>query len=263
MGPIGLTGADGPTGTMGPIGLTGADGPTGATGTMGPIGLTGLTGSTGPTGTMGPIGLTGTMGPSGLTGSSFANLYVSESITSASLIIGIEGTAASISDSGEIKCNKITGLTGSSLGNLIVNQGVTAGSLTIGTVEGIASSISDTGVITCSQIIPGLFAPQMTRATQATSITTDISGNYSQFGSIVTVSTNLTTQASVAFSVQNAFINPNTRVISNIINYNGTGLPSVYVSGATTGSFTVTLQNNSLSSDLSGAVEIGFIALGV
>ena len=294
MGPIGLTGADGTMGTMGPIGLTGANGADGVVGTMGPIGLTGangadgvvgpigLTGADGVVGTMGPIGLTGadgvvgpigltgadgvvgTMGPIGLTGTqgSFVNLYVSNSITTGSLIIGIEGTAAGISNSGNITCNKITGSTGSSLGNLMVNDGITAGSLTIGTVEGIAASISDSGLITCTNITPALFSPTLSRETQGTSITTGINGNYSQFGSILTVSSSLPTQGSTVFSVYNGFITANTRVISNIVNYNGTGLPSVYVSNATLGIFTVTLQNNSISDPLNGTVEIGFIALG-
>ena len=155
------------------------------------------------------------------------------------------------------------GLTGSSFSNLYVSDSLTAGSLSIGTVEGITASISDAGLFTCTNIIPGLFSPTLTRATQGDLITTLISGEYSQFGSILTVPATLATQASVAFSVSNAFINTNTRVISNIVNYNGSGLPSVYVSSATGGQFSVTLQNNSISDPLNGTVEIGFIALGV
>jgi hypothetical protein len=89
MGPIGLTGPDGPIGPIGPIGLTGPEGPIGLTGpegpegpigTMGPIGLTGpegprgpigpigLTGPEGPEGPEGPIGLTGPEGPQGPVG---------------------------------------------------------------------------------------------------------------------------------------------------------------------------------------------------
>ena len=272
MGPIGLTGAQGSiglTGTMGPIGLTGAAGTAGAIGTMGPIGLTGLTGADGAIGTMGPIGLTGltgaigTMGPIGLTGSTLPNLYVSESITAGSLVIGIEGTAIALDYGGGITCNKIMGLTGSSLGNLFVNEGVTAGSLTIGTVEGIATSIDSNGSITCTNIIPGVFSPALTRATQGESITTGVTSSNNQFGSILTVSTTLATQGSAAFSVQNAFISPDTRVISNIVGYNGTGLPSVYVSSAGMGQFTVTLQNNSTTDALNGTVEIGFMALRI
>jgi len=82
MGPIGVTGPEGPiglTGTMGPIGLTGPEGPIGLTGTMGPIGLTGPEGPEGPIGTMGPIGLTGPEGPQGpigLTGPPFSPTFI-------------------------------------------------------------------------------------------------------------------------------------------------------------------------------------------
>ena len=77
----------------------------------------------------------------------------------------------------------------------------------------------------------------------------------------MTVSSSLPTQGSSIFPVYNTFVNTNTRVISNIVNYNGTGLPSVYVSNATEGQFSVTLQNNSITDPLNGPVEIGFMAL--
>jgi hypothetical protein len=76
MGPIGLTGPEGPIGTMGPIGLTGPEGPQGPIGTMGPIGLTGPEGPQGPMGTMGPIGLTGPEGPQGPQGPPFAQTFI-------------------------------------------------------------------------------------------------------------------------------------------------------------------------------------------
>jgi len=296
MGPIGLTGLTGltgPEGTMGPIGLTGLTGLTGPEGTMGPIGLTG------PEGTMGPSGLTGSsfatlyvdgvtttgslvvgtvegiaasISDSGVitcnritasTGSSFGNLLVDGITTTGSLVVGTtEGISASI-DNGVITCNMITASTGSSFGNLLVDGITTTGSLAVGTIEGISASISESGIVTCTNIIPGLFSPTLSFATQGTSITSGIIGDYGQFGSILTVSTTLATQASASFSIENAFITPNTRVISNIVNYNGTGLPSVYVSGATSGLFTMTLQNSSISDELNGAIEIGFIALGV
>lgn len=198
---------------------------------------------------------------SGVTGSSFSNLYVSDSITAGGLIIGTEGTAIALDYGGEITCNKIVGSTGSSLGNLLVDQGVTAGSLTIGTVEGISASISDSGWVTCSNIIPGLFSPSLTKSTQGTSITTGIDGYYSQFGSVLTVSATLPTQGSASFSVQNSFVSTNAVIMSSIVNYNGTGLPSVYVSNPIVGQFTVTLQNNSITDPLNGAVEIGFMIL--
>jgi hypothetical protein len=152
-----------------------------------------------------------------------------------------------------------TGL--ASFRTLYVDNSATFGSLAVGTVEGIAATISDTGIITCSHITPGVFAPQLALATQGTSITTDVTGNYSQFGSVLTVSTNLATQGSASFSIMNAFINSNSKIISNIVNYVGTGLPSVYVSSASTGIFNMTLQNNSISDPLNGTVEIGYMAL--
>jgi hypothetical protein len=293
MGPIGLTGADGTMGTMGPIGLTGANGADGVVGTMGPIGLTGangadgvvgpigLTGADGVVGTMGPIGLTGadgvvgTMGPIGLTGADGVvgpiGLTGADGVVGTMGPIGLTGADGVVGPIGLTGADGVVGtmgpigLTGTqgSFVNLYVSNSITTGSLTIGTVEGISASISDSGLIKCNNITPGAFSPILSRETQVTSITTDInSGNYSQFGSILTVSSSLPTQGSTVFSVYNGFITANTRVISNIVNYNGTGLPSVYVSNATLGIFTVTLQNNSISDPLNGTVEIGFIALG-
>jgi hypothetical protein len=71
MGPIGLTGPEGPQGpigTMGPIGLTGPEGPQGPIGLTGPEGPQGPIGLTGPEGPQGPEGPIGTQGPIGLTG---------------------------------------------------------------------------------------------------------------------------------------------------------------------------------------------------
>ena len=224
-------------------------------------------GSIGLTGTMGPIGLTGadgpmgTMGPIGLTGSSFANLYVTQGVTTGGLVVGLEGSVINLASTGDITCNKITGLTGSSFGNLYVSQGVTAGSLSIAG-EGISASIDNNGLIRCSDIIPVLFSPALTRATQETSIITGVNTYNNQFGSILTVSSDLATQGSAAFVVQNGLVNENTRVISNIVNYTGTqGLPSVYVSNPTTGQFNLNLQNSSIIDPLNGAIEIGFMAL--
>lgn len=182
---------------------------------------------------------------------SFTELYVNNFATFGNLAVGnIEGVVASINDNGL-----------ASFRELYVDNSATLGSLTIGTVEGTVATISDTGIITCSHITPGVFAPQLALATQGTSITTGVTGNYSQFGSVLTVSTNLPTQGSASFSITNAFINSNSKIISNIVNYIGTGLPSVYVSSASTGIFNMTLQNNSISDPLNGTVEIGYMAL--
>lgn len=201
------------------------------------------------------------VGGGGVTGSSFANLYVANTITSGSMVVGIEGTAIELGSTGIITCNKIVGSTGSSFGNLYVDGDITAGSLSIGTVEGVSASISENGWVTCSNIIPGLFSPSITKSTQGTSITTGINGFYSQFGSLLTVPATLATQGSVSFTVQNSFVTTNAVILSSIVNYSGTGLPSVYASNPTVGGFTVTLQNNSITDPLNGAVEIGFMIL--
>ena len=200
-------------------------------------------------------------GGGGVTGSSFANLYVANTITSGSMVVGIEGTAIELGSTGIITCNKIVGSTGSSFGNFYVDGDITAGSLTIGTVEGIAASISDGGVVTCINIAPLRFSPPVVKSTQGTSISTGVNGFYGQFGSVLTVPATLSTQGSVSFTVQNPFVSTNAIILSSIVNYNGTGLPSVYASNPTVGEFTVTLQNNSITDPLNSAVEIGFMIL--
>ena len=65
MGPIGIQGSQGPTGSQGPQGVTGTRGSDGAVGPTGPRGLQGLQGLAGPTG---PTGSQGTVGPAGPTG---------------------------------------------------------------------------------------------------------------------------------------------------------------------------------------------------
>jgi hypothetical protein len=93
MGPIGLTGPEGPQGpigTMGPIGLTGPEGPQGPIGTMGPIGLTGPEGPQGPIGTMGPIGLTGPEGPQGPQGPVFAQTFIHVDRETDQILLGEE-----------------------------------------------------------------------------------------------------------------------------------------------------------------------------
>jgi hypothetical protein len=63
--PAGATGATGPTGADGVTGPTGADGATGATGAAGVTGATGATGVAGATGSTGATGATGATGTTG------------------------------------------------------------------------------------------------------------------------------------------------------------------------------------------------------
>lgn len=72
LGPITLSGEQGPQGVTGPEGATGPTGPTGATGLTGATGAAGPTGATGAdsvvAGPTGPQGVTGADGPTGATG---------------------------------------------------------------------------------------------------------------------------------------------------------------------------------------------------
>jgi hypothetical protein len=92
------SGTAGPTGPMGPMGPTGPAGPTGiagATGATGPTGAAGAAGATGPSGFNGPTGATG---PSGTTGQTITEVYgsaqlvVTTSTTSYTLIPGLTTT---------------------------------------------------------------------------------------------------------------------------------------------------------------------------
>ena len=75
-GPMGATGAQGPTGPAGATGAQGPTGPTGATGAQGPAGPAGATGAQGPAGPRAtgaqvrqvPAGATGAQGPAGPSG---------------------------------------------------------------------------------------------------------------------------------------------------------------------------------------------------
>jgi hypothetical protein len=101
QGPIGLTGATGATGPQGPVGLTGA---AGASGPQGPIGLTGATGPQGPIGLTGATGDTGPQGPIGLTGATGA--------TGPHGPVGLTGATGATGPQGPIGLTGATGATG-------------------------------------------------------------------------------------------------------------------------------------------------------
>jgi hypothetical protein len=176
----------------------------------------------------------------------------------------IEGAPSYINDNGLASFQNLNVNDIASFQNLNVNGIATIGSLAIGTVEGTIASIDESGVLDCTRINFALLDPKyIVLSTQGTSITTPVENLNSQFGSVLTVSSNLATQGSVSFDVSNVFVYEESKIICNIVKYNGTGLPSVYVSNVTSGAFTVTLQNNSITQSLNSSVEIGFICLGL
>ena len=99
----------GEPGPQGPIGLTGAQGPTGETGTQGPIGLTGPQGPTGETGTQGPIGTIDTS----TTYSWSAAQNFSQTQTYPRIPANTQGSAYTLvlSDAGKVVINSSGGVT--------------------------------------------------------------------------------------------------------------------------------------------------------
>lgn len=139
----------------------------------------------------------------------------------------------------------------------------TVGSLTVGTVEGTVASINENGNLNCSSITFNSFLPNLYYGTQGSSITTPITSS-NQFGSVLTVSSNLATQGSVSIPVTNPYVYTGlSKIITNIVSYNGTGMPSVYVSDVQSSQFTLKLQNHSLTEPLNGRVEVGYMILGL
>jgi sugar lactone lactonase YvrE len=116
-GPTGATGSSGVTGPTGATGSSGVTGPTGATGSSGVTGPTGATGSSGVTGNTGATGSSGVTGPTGATGSS-----------------GVTGSTGPTGSSG------VTGPTGATGASFTGGTGPTGASFTGGTGPTGASS---------------------------------------------------------------------------------------------------------------------------
>jgi microcystin-dependent protein len=89
-GSQGPQGATGPQGIQGETGVTGATGPKGDTGDQGPAGNDGAPGADGLDGATGPAGADGAQGPSGVVS---VTAPITNTGTSTSAVIGIEGSA--------------------------------------------------------------------------------------------------------------------------------------------------------------------------
>lgn len=96
--------------------------------------------------------------------------------------------------------------------------------------------------------------------TQLTSNTTGVTIN-SNAGIITTVSSTLATGASASFTVTDSSVLSSSLVLSSIVNYTGTGLARVHVSGITTGSFSMTLGNSHPTTAMNAVVKIGFFVV--
>ena len=97
--------------------------------------------------------------------------------------------------------------------------------------------------------------------TQLTNIGTGVNLT-SQAGVIVTRSATAGVQSTQSFTATNTNVKTDSIILTNIIGYDGsTGLPQVYVDDIISGSFKVTIQNNSTSESLNGVLKIGYLTL--
>jgi len=99
--------------------------------------------------------------------------------------------------------------------------------------------------------------------TQATAITSGVTLN-SPAGVITTFSSAnlLSTNGNASFSVNNSFVNSDSLVLGNIVNYAGsTGAPVARVQGVTNGSFSVVIRNVDDVYPLNGAIKFGYSIL--
>lgn len=99
-----------------------------------------------------------------------------------------------------------------------------------------------------------------TSITQGTSITTGVTID-SPCGYVQTVSTTLATQGQASFTVSNAYVDPSSIVLGNIINYSGTGSPVAIINNITNDEFSVIIKNTADSGALSGPIRIGFLVI--
>lgn len=102
--------------------------------------------------------------------------------------------------------------------------------------------------------------------TQATSVTTDVTANGAA-GAITTQSAS-TAGASAAvenFTVNNTAVKAGSLVFANIVSYSGTivtnGVPAVFVSAITNGSFDLNIHNVHPTNALSGTLVIDYLVM--
>lgn len=148
---------------------------------------------------------------------------------------------------------------GNSFDTIYVDGSATIGNLAIGTIEGTAITLSDNGTVNASNINFRTFTPITTYSTQGTSLTTTIPYSTSYFGSILTVDATISSQSKQTFTVNNYYVDTNSKIMTSIVKYSGTGLPSVYVSNIGFNVYDITLVNNSTTESLNEPVEIGFM----
>jgi hypothetical protein len=100
-----------------------------------------------------------------------------------------------------------------------------------------------------------------TSITQGTSITTGVTID-SPCGYVQTVSTTLATQGQASFTVSNAYVDPSSIVIGNIINYGGnSGSPVAIIDDIRDEAFSINITNVAGAGALNGTISIGFLVI--
>jgi hypothetical protein len=100
-----------------------------------------------------------------------------------------------------------------------------------------------------------------TSITQGTSITTGVT-IASPCGYVQTVITTLATQGQASFTVSNAYVDPSSIVLGNIINYGGTsGSPVAIIDDIRDEAFSINITNVADSGPLNGTIRIGFLVI--
>jgi hypothetical protein len=95
--------------------------------------------------------------------------------------------------------------------------------------------------------------------TQTTSITTAVTLP-SSAGIITTVAASTGTSGSSTFTASHPDITASNVVLTSIVGYTGTGLPTVRLN-TTSGSMSVTIQNTSVVAPLNAALRISYVIL--
>ena len=99
--------------------------------------------------------------------------------------------------------------------------------------------------------------------TQGTSLTTAVTLD-SPCGFVTTFNTSgalLTTLGSAAFTVNNVHVRSDSIVHSNIVDFNGAGIPNMRIGSIVDGSFSINLRNVDWINPLTGTIKIGFSIL--
>lgn len=100
--------------------------------------------------------------------------------------------------------------------------------------------------------------------TQGTSLTTAVTLD-SPCGFVTTMNYTagalLTTLGSAAFTVNNVHVRSDSIVHSNIVDFNGAGIPNMRIGSIVDGSFSINLRNVDWINPLTGTIKIGFSIL--